>query len=235
MAVPRITDLALQNLPLPERGHVTHWDKPLGIRVSSTGVKTFIVILHSGRRHRIGKYGDITLAQAREAAKTLKAEKTLGRILPRDVPLARARTEYLAQISVRPATRLYYERNLNRLQLSKLSDSTPRYLNAILDRLSPSSRSQAILTYSAFFNWCIRRYYLDVSPCARMVAGKSNSRSRVLTDDEIKRVWVAAEQSDVFGKIVKLLLLTGQRPASIAAFLASACSWHFSDLGRCPT
>jgi hypothetical protein len=42
---------------------------PLGVRVSRTGVKTFIVILHSGRRHKIGRYGDITLGQAREAAR----------------------------------------------------------------------------------------------------------------------------------------------------------------------
>ena len=52
------------------------------MRVSSTGTKTFIVILQSGRRHRIGRYGEITLAQAGDAAKTLKAEKTLGRIIP---------------------------------------------------------------------------------------------------------------------------------------------------------
>jgi len=110
-AVPRLTDLALKNVRLPERGHVTLWDKPLGCRVSRTGVKTFIVILHSGRRQKIGRYGDITLTQARDAAQRLKAEKTLGRILPRSVSLADARKEYLAQLNVRENTRVYYERN----------------------------------------------------------------------------------------------------------------------------
>lgn len=213
--MPRLTDFALKNFPLPERGHVTHWDRPLGVRVSSTGVKTFIVILQSGRRYKIGRYGDITLAQARDAAKTLKAEKTLGRILPQSVNLAQARTGYLADRTVRSATREYYERNLNRLNARTLEDISPRDLNRILDALPPTSRIQAIRTYSAFFNWCIRRHYLDTSPCARMVAGKSASRTRVLCDEELKSVWQACE--DAFGAIVKLLILTGQRRGEIGA------------------
>jgi hypothetical protein len=51
--VPRLTDLTLKNLPSPERGHITYWDRPLGVRVSRTGVKTFIIILRSGQRYRI--------------------------------------------------------------------------------------------------------------------------------------------------------------------------------------
>ena len=215
--MPRLTDLVLKNLPLPGRGHVTHWDRPLGVRVSSTGAKTFIVILQSGRRHRIGRYGDITLTQAREAAKTLKAEKTLGRILPQNVSFARARSEYLANITVRAATREYYGRHLNKVHANKLQDITPREMNRILDKLRLPSRVQAIRSYSAFFNWCIRRHYLDMSPCARMIAGRLTSRTRILTDDELKRVWIAADECGMFGVIVKLLLLTGQRRGEIAA------------------
>ena len=140
--MPRITDFALKNLPLPERGHVTHWDRPLGVKVSSTGVKTFIVILQSGRRHKIGRYGDITLAQARDAAKALKAEKTLGRIFPASVSLAEARTQYLAHLEIRRNTRVYYERNLHRLKAAKLSDITWREINGMLAGLGPTSFNQ---------------------------------------------------------------------------------------------
>lgn len=223
--MPRLTDLTVKNLPLPERGHVTHWDKPLGVRVSPTGAKTFIVILRSGRRHRIGRYGDITLAQARQAAKTLKAEKTLGRLLPQNVSFAQARSEYLVDIAVRASTREYYERHLNRVHASKLQDISPRDLYCILDKLPRTSRIQAIRSYNAFFNWCIRRYYLDTSPCARMIVGTSASRSRILTDGELKRVWVAADKCGTFGVIVKLLVLTGQRRGEIAALQVN----FFSD------
>ena len=123
-------------------------------------------------RHTIGKYPDISLQQARSAAKTLKAEKTLGRLFPRAVPLSSAIEQYLADKDIRPSTRAYTERNLARLKASKVSEVTPTDIIKILDRLSPTSRTQALRVYSAFFNWCIRRHHIDTSPCARMEAGK---------------------------------------------------------------
>jgi integrase len=122
---------------------------------------------------------------------------------------------------------------LRRLTASKLRDVGPRDLNRILDSLSPTSRTQAIRTYTAFFNWCIRRHYLDTSPCARMVAGQSTSRARVLSDQELQSIWRACEvgarpplgsQTDDlpslpqhFVTVVKLLILTGQRRGEISA------------------
>ena len=150
-AVPRITDLALKNLPLPERGHVTYWDRPLWVRVSSTGVKTFIVILQSGRRHKIGRYGDITLAQAREAASKLKAEKTLGRLLPVPIRFDVAREEYLNALDVRPNTRLYYERTLKRLAAGKVAEITLRDIQHAVADLGLASRNQALASFRAFF------------------------------------------------------------------------------------
>jgi integrase len=213
-AVPRLTDLALKNVRLPERGHVTLWDKPLGCRVSRTGVKTFIVILHSGRRQKIGRYGDITLAQARDAAQRLKAEKTLGRILPRPKSLADARKEYLAQLDVRKSTRAYYERNLNRLKATKLSDITSADIRRIVDKLSRSSREQALASFRAFFKWC--RPHLERSPCEGMSVGKSTKRSRVLSNEELQSIWGATAERSHFSTIVRLIILTGMRKSEVA-------------------
>ena len=218
--MPRITDLELKNLPLPERGHVTYWDRPLGVRVSSTGAKTFIVILHSGRRHKIGRYGDITLSQAREAAQTLKAEKTLGRILPpTTVSLAAAREQYLAQADIRPNTRMYYERCLRRLNGAKLANIGMQDINAVVAGLKPTSRTQAFASLRAFFHWCARppQNYLACSPLEGMQLGRHRSRKRVLDDEELRQVWKAAiEQGYPHGTIVQLLILTGQRRGEIA-------------------
>jgi integrase len=120
---------------------------------------------------------------------------------------------------------------------------TPRDINRILDGLGPTSKDQALRSYSAFFNWCVRRHYLDTSPCARMVGQQSTSRSRVLTDEELPRIWRACEEairrkarageqptsllgeppplSTSFCTIVKLLILTGQRRGEIAALQSS--------------
>jgi hypothetical protein len=217
-----ITDFSIKNLPIPPSGQVTYDDaaSPLKVRVSQGGTKTFLVLLGSGRRYTIGRYGEVTLADARAAARKLRAEKTLGKILPSTVPLAQARSEYLADIDIRPNTRAYYERFLDKLS-GRLSDQTPRDIHRILDQLGRSAKVQGLATYRAFFNWCIRRHYLDQNPCARMEQGKSRSRSRVLSDEELLHLWGATEKPTVYNRIVRTLMLCGQRPRETAAFHAT--------------
>ena len=62
-----LTDVSLRALNAPAHGQITVWDKisPLGVRVSSGGTKTFIVLVGSGRRQTIGKAGVLTLSEAR--------------------------------------------------------------------------------------------------------------------------------------------------------------------------
>src|SRR4051794_35724577 len=94
------TDLTLKNLTVPAQGQVTYKDEgsPLRVRASQGGAKTFFVTLDgSGRRHIIGRYGEVTLAEARDAARRLRAQKTLGRIIPPSVGLAEAKEGYLSQ------------------------------------------------------------------------------------------------------------------------------------------
>ena len=60
----------------------TLWDgslKHFGLRVAPGGTKSFLVLLGSGRRQVLGRYTEITLAQARIKAKRILAERTLGR------------------------------------------------------------------------------------------------------------------------------------------------------------
>jgi integrase len=214
-----LTDIAISNLPAPDKGQKLYPDglvASLYVRVSQGGSKTFVLVQGKQRRFTtLGRYGEITLAKAREAARRLRAEKTLGHILP--VSLDTARSEYLAQLDVRPNTRLYYERNLNRLKAGKLSELTGRDINRILDQLSPSSRLQALRSFTAFFSWCIRRHYLDRSPCERLQAEQSPSRSRVLSNSELKSIWESTAEPTTFNTIVRLLLLTGQRRSEIAS------------------
>jgi integrase len=217
--MPKITDISIRNLPIPETGQVTYDDEgsPLKVRVSQGGSKTFLVILGSGRRHTIGRFGEVSLADARTAARRLKAERTLGKLLPSSTGLQKAIDEYLADIRVRPSTLSYYKRHLGRLQAAKLRDITPRDIHRIFSGLTDSSRLQVLRTYSAFFTWCVRRHYLDTSPCALMIGPKAKARSRTLTDDELRRVYVAAGELGNFGIVVRLCILTGQRKGELSA------------------
>jgi integrase len=70
----------------------------------------------------------------------------------------------------------------------------------------------------AFFGWLEKRDLIVKSPmrAVEKVAAES-SRERVLTDDEIKAVWRGSAKVPVFGDLVRLLLLTGQRRTECAA------------------
>lgn len=104
----------------------------------------FLVLLGSGNRHTIGRFGEVTLAEARTAARRLRAERTLGTILPSSVTLQKAREEYLTKIRVRLNTKLYYTRNLKRLTGPKLRDITDTQIHRILDAMGESSQLQAL-------------------------------------------------------------------------------------------
>jgi integrase len=69
-----------------------------------------------------------------------------------------------------------------------------------------------------FFNWCLEQEIIELSPCAGLKppAGKEGSRDRVLSDDELRWVWQAAEKLGApYGAMVRLLVLTGQRRGEV--------------------
>lgn len=94
-------------------------------------------------------------------------------------------------------------------------------IDPILRRGTESAARHAYKEISAFFNWCVRRDYLTVSPCNGLQPpAPARSRERVLTDDEICAIWSAAQkQGYPFGTIVQLCLLTGQRRCEVAGML----------------
>jgi integrase len=70
-----------------------------------------------------------------------------------------------------------------------------------------------------FFNWAVDRGLLTASPVAGMRRPELGyaPRERVLTMDELKAIWAAADKMGYpFGPMVRLLILTAQRRAEIA-------------------
>jgi Site-specific recombinase XerD len=75
----------------------------------------------------------------------------------------------------------------------------------------PSAQNYAYAAYRAFLNWCLDQEYIDKHPLLRgKPPNKTRSRSRVLTDEELVRVWRATEDN-AYGRMVRLMILTGQR------------------------
>jgi integrase len=84
------------------------------------------------------------------------------------------------------------------------------------DRPIMANRTLAVL--SKFFNWLVDRQVIAASPCARVKRpSKEKARDRILSDDEIKALWLACDAiGEAAGACIKVLLLTGQRRSEVA-------------------
>jgi integrase len=228
VAKTAFSDVLIRSLPFPERGQKAYWDEKLptfGIRVSQGGTKTFI-LNRDNNFITIGRFGVLSLSEARSEARRLLAEFTLGKVRPQSITYPQAVQAFLEDKAraKRPRTVADYKRLLNRLpfkgQLSDIThDDTMRKLNRFT---APSEREHLRVAATVFFNWCIRRRYISENPFSGLAPTKSTSRSRILSDAEIKSVWTVADQiGGHYGTIVKLLIATGQRRGEIVALQSS--------------
>jgi integrase len=94
---------------------------------------------------------------------------------------------------------------------------------ALLDRIEDrhgARQADLVLTViRSIMNWHATRHDDYNPPIVRGMRRqdpKAHSRARILTDDEIRRVWKAAESAGRFGAILRLCLLTAQRRTVVA-------------------
>ena len=99
MPTATLSDRTLKALEPPSTGQTTVWDQGLsgfGVRVSQGGAKSFVVVYGPNRiRKTIGRYPTISLKQARDKAKELLAEFTLGLDTKRSISWKDARDQFL--------------------------------------------------------------------------------------------------------------------------------------------
>jgi integrase len=98
-------------------------------------------------------------------------------------------------------------------------------LDAIKRRSGKHAARHALGAIRKFFNWAAEgeRFGIEVSPCTSVrdktigITGRDLKRKRVLNDAELRDVWAAAGAIGYpFGRLVQLLVLTGQRLNDIA-------------------
>jgi integrase len=192
-----------------------------------------------GAKHRrltFGKLGELDPAKAREKARELLAKVRLGGDPASDKFDNRARAaetfgviieQFLArqQQRLRPASYAATQRYLrahfkplHSLPLAKISRSVvAAQLTAIAGSNGPISADRARAALSALCLWAMKQGLADTNPTiATNTHGEARSRDRVLSDDEILEIWNALPPGD-YGRILRLLILTGQRREEIAA------------------
>jgi integrase len=225
MTQVRLTEVTIRNLPLPERGQRTYLDdslKGFGVRVSQGGSKTFTLMFGKSRRLKtIGRFGVISLAQARQQAREILAEQTLG-IAPekKAISFRDAVEQFLAiyRAKNKPATANETERLIRRHLIfdSAVSDITTADITKRIDQLSntPSEQQHAFVAARHLFRWYERRRLISLSPLAGVEAPhRPIPRDRVLDGKELTSVYRARD--DLYGDIVRMLILTGQRLGQI--------------------
>lgn len=81
----------------------------------------------------------------------------------------------------------------------------------------PAKAIKAKARLNHFFGWCVEREIINGSPVANVkTQHKPVSRERVLTDDELRRVWNACDKVGTFGAMVRVLILTLARRNEVA-------------------
>ena len=222
----KLTDIGIRALQPPASGAQIHYDDTLpgfGVRISEGGTKSFI-LTHGARRHRetIGRVGIVGLQEARAEAKRRLAEYTLGKTRPRAISWSTAVSQYLTEVEARcrKSTHTEYARLLTkyfRFGDTRMSEIGTNDLHRDLDKIEGSELFHAYTTLRSFIRWAYRKHFIDKNPMDRMQPpGPSKPRERVLTDHELKKVWVAAGDIETYGVIVRCLMVSGQRRSEIA-------------------
>jgi integrase len=238
----KLTGKAVNAAMLPEgQQDAIFFDDELpgfGLRLRASGSRTFVYQYRLGRKTRrltLGTASAATLAAARKSASELEAKVRLGGDPAMVKAAARQAaadtfgslaTEYLEKRKAdwRPKSegefRHYLLTKAKPLHTVPVTAVSQRNVADLLDRIADESgtvtANRARASLSAFFRWCIEKG-IDL-PAGNVVGNtkkrKEVTRDRVLSRDELKAIWTACGD-DSGGKIVRLLILTGQRTKEI--------------------
>jgi len=253
----KLTKSTIDVLPTPAKD-IVYWDSGcpgFGVKITPKGRKVFIVLYRAGgagsrlRKYTIGPYGRVTLHQARTAALKIFAARTEGRDPAAEKQQARRRlvvdrvedlvelfiTEHVSKIrSAREISRLLRREVIPSWGARSVHDVGKRQVielvTEVAARGTPSAANKLLKMIKAFFGWCVGRAILDVSPANELTApAREKARDRVLGDDELARVLLAARRIGYpYGGIVELLALTGQRREEVAQ-----ATWDEVDIAHC--
>lgn len=218
----RLTDLTIRNLPAPAEGAVIHLCDTItgfGVRVSKGGTKSFVLTYGSDRKRiTLGRYGIITLSQARDLARTHLAEITLGH-RHATIRLQTLIERFLAtkKETTRPKTYSEYDRLLKRHLTADdpLDDITPHRLTELFKKVEkPQERAHLVNVVKMMFRYAEGQQYIQRTPASGFSVTLPPPRERTLTKMELQAIWHACPDDD-FGKTVKALMVTGCRRGEV--------------------
>jgi integrase len=206
------------------------------VAVFPSGKKSFIVRYRFGGRKRKLTLGGVSLAAARKAAAAAMYEVHEGRDPAGAKRVAQARAAITQAETVRWCCEQFLQREGDKLRSAHervrafeqlvypaigslpLATLQRSHIVKLLDKIQDERgdrMADLVLAYlRRAFNWHASRVDDFSSPIVRGM-GRYNAserkRTRVFSDDELRRIWQATEHPSLFHALVRFLLLTGAR------------------------
>ena len=199
------------------------------------------------RRYRIGSAEVMSTEMARAEAKRVLGKVALGGDPAGDRTDRRGKdrqtfdtvaAEYLIQAEKRLRPRSFdeteryltgtYFEPLHIIPIDRITrkDVAARLVSIINKNGGPAA-SRAKVALSAFFTWAMKTGIVEVNPVINTIEPEGSvPRERVLSDRELAAIWRACGDDD-YGRIVKLLTLTGCRRGEIGGMC-----WSEFDVGN---
>lgn len=244
--VVRFTPTAVSALRLkPDQKERTVWDTEtpgFGCRLQGTRKTWVIRPPRLGGRsslHTLGPVEAFTLTEARKLAderlraarlgedprearrqKREAAKHTVGSALKAYVADAERRMKPSSLVNLRTHINTHWKPLHDMALASVTRADVTACIKQVAKRAdgktTPQSAIRARRNLSSFYGWCVAEGMCDANPVAgtRALADEVR-RERVLSDDELRALWRACGDDD-FGRIVRLLILTGARRDEVA-------------------
>ena len=231
-----LSDRAVARLkPRPKRYAVAdpelrgHW-----VRVQPSA-KSFVAVTRTpdGKQvwTTIGPVDRLTIAEARERARDILnrvragmpaieargeafaavANNWVRRYVEPDGLRSRGKIDRLLRVHILPA---WQDREFVAIRRSDVAT----LLDHVEDEHGARTADYVLTTVRSIMGWYATRNDDYAVPLVRGMhrqSTKAQARARILNDDELRRIWQAAETGGVFGAIVRLCLLTAQRSRKI--------------------